>query len=146
MVMLKKQGFTLAELMIVVAVIGVLVAIAYPNYQNYVIRTKRANMMADLQNMAGQIESKKMMHGSYANIPATTLTAITSSLSGESQRLYAVALSPTPLNNDWLLTATPSTTNQMRNDGNLTLSSRGEKCRVVSSTVRKCGMNDEWRE
>lgn len=141
MVTLKNKGFTLIELMIVIAVVGVLAAIAYPSYQNHVIKTKRANMMADLQNMASQIESKKMMHGNYANIPATTLASITNSLSGDSQGLYTVAISPSPLTSQWTLTATPVPTSQMGNDGNLELHANGRKCRAS-----QCGMDNEWQD
>lgn len=141
MVISHNKGFTLIELMIVIAVVGVLAAIAYPSYQNYVVKTKRANMMADLQNMASQIESKKMMHGSYANIPANTLNAITSSLSGDSQGLYTVAISPSPLTRQWTLTATPVPTSQMSKDGNLELHANGRKCRAGT-----CGMDNEWQD
>jgi type IV pilus assembly protein PilA len=50
-------GFTLIELMIVVAIIGILVAVVIPNYQFYVTRGFNAAAISDLINFRSQMES-----------------------------------------------------------------------------------------
>lgn len=52
-----QKGFTLIELMIVVAIIGILAAIAIPQYQNYVARSQVARVMSETGSMKTAIET-----------------------------------------------------------------------------------------
>ena len=60
-----QRGFTLIELMIVVAVIGIIAAIALPAYTQYVEQSRRADGMDALQNTAQRLERCYSQYGQY---------------------------------------------------------------------------------
>ena len=148
----KQQGFTLIEMMIVVAIIGILAAIAYPSYQQYVIKTKRTDMMTEMQNIASEIESRKLAQGSYSAISAGVKTDFATAYPRQGTQLYDVTINPTiltppdnTLTSKWIITATPKTGSQMLSDGNLTFNYQGIKC-LIKGTNKKCGNGDEWNK
>ncbi len=61
----RVKGFTLIELMIVVAVVGILAAIAYPSYQEYVKESRRSNARVDLLELAQFMERYHTSNGRY---------------------------------------------------------------------------------
>lgn len=156
MVSTAHKGFTLVEMLIVVAIIGILAGIAFPSYSRYIIEGKRADMMAEMQQMASRIEANKITYKRYDRIPfneiyapGATITSGTSTFPIADTPLYTVSLSPitaTTLSGpDWTITATPITGGQMANDGTLTLDNTGRRCRNVTISDRRCGVSDEWR-
>lgn len=62
---MKVKGFTLIELMIVVAVLAVLAALAIPIYQDHVDRTRRADAITGLTQIAQELERCFTRHNSY---------------------------------------------------------------------------------
>jgi len=71
----KQQGFTLIELMIVVAIIGVLSAIAVPAYQNYVIRSAAATGLSTARSLLTSVDMQIQETGAFPD-GATGLTAV----------------------------------------------------------------------
>ena len=152
MVKRSLQGFTLIELMIVVAIIGVLAAIAYPSYQSYVIKTKRVDMMTEMQQIASRIEANKITYRRYDRIPlseifSNTVSGASTTFPNNGTALYNISISPVSGSNlngrNWTLTANPISGAQMEGDGVLTLNFEGEKCRG-SGSDQKCGFDNEW--
>ncbi|MGQ7276008.1 type IV pilin protein [Marinobacter sp. V034] len=63
----NNKGFSLMELMIVVAIIGIIAAIAYPSYLNNVRETRRATAQAELMEIAQWMERQYSANFSYLN-------------------------------------------------------------------------------
>ena len=102
----RSRGFTLIELMIVVAVVAVLGAIALPSYQDYVRKGRRADGRALIQAAALAQEKVRLGAATFT----TTLTALTGACSASpcysSQGFYALTV-PAATATGYSLTVTP---------------------------------------
>ena len=103
-----QQGFTLIELMIVVAIIGILAAIAIPAYQDYTVRSK----VTELINSAGVCKtSVAEYYQSLGKMPTDVKAA------GCSDVGTANASAPTVSNGDITIVATGSLSSQLTGGG-----------------------------
>lgn len=76
--MSKQHGFTLVELMVVVAVIGILAAVAIPNYSSYVTRGKIPDATSNLSAKRTQMEQYYQDNRTYVGAPACVADATSS--------------------------------------------------------------------
>ena len=79
-----QQGFTLIELMIVVAIIGILAAVAIPQYKDYTSKSKSASALTSLNSVKTAIalcaQEKGVLSGCAASMPTWSATPLVSAV------------------------------------------------------------------
>ncbi|MGI9308123.1 MAG: type IV pilin protein [Gammaproteobacteria bacterium] len=78
----QMRGITMLELMIVVVIVGILAAFAYPSYREQVMRTHRADGKTQLMQMAQNLERCYTRFSAYNNVGCTTVSFPTNSAEG----------------------------------------------------------------
>ena len=67
-----KSGFTLIEMLVVLAILSILVSVAYPSYAGHVVRTRRTEGQIALIEAMQQQERYHLQHNTYAEFSATS--------------------------------------------------------------------------
>ena len=148
---LSARGFSLIELMVVIAVIGILAGIAYPNYTDYINKSHRINAQSELLQLASTQEKiflnsttyTPTLVGTYNGTPAGGLGLTVARTDGGTGR-YDLTMTVTPAGCDgvavactaFTLIAAPRSGQNKDVFGTMSLASNGTKTRNLEATPK----------
>jgi len=120
----RQLGFTLIELMITVAIVGILAAVAYPSYTTHIIKSNRMAAQAQILDIANRQQQFLLANRAFATAAelATSGYRLPTEVSARYSYAITVGTATVP---DYTITFTA--TGQQVSDGNLTLTSAGVK-------------------
>jgi type IV pilus assembly protein PilE len=114
------SGFTLIELMIVVAIVGILAAIAYPSYASYVLRSHRVDAQGVLLEAAQYMERHFTLNNTYLLANGNN-NSLPSSLTGRVSARYEVDIEDPQSATSYILYAKPKSGTSQANEACQTL-------------------------
>lgn len=121
---LRNIGFSLIELMVAVAIVGILAAIAYPSYSSHVVKSNRAAAEAHLMDIAQQEQQYLLDNRTYTS----SLTDLNLTTPSDVSNYYTISITisagPPPT---FTAIATPIAGTAQMNDGTLSINNAGTK-------------------
>ena len=122
----RVRGFTLIELMIAVAIVGILASVAYPSYREHVRKGNRAAAQAFMMEVAQRQQSYLINNRSYANSLATLGVVLPNDVSGFYSGTTFILTNQPPR---FLYVLTPVSGGMQESDGRLCITESGARTR-----------------
>lgn len=130
------SGFTLIELMVVVAVVAILASIAVPSYQEQIRKSRRAQAKADLVEYMQMAERRFTVDNSYANFALPSTPMPSPREAGATPRYLITPTTQTAT--QLVLTATAQGPQAQDRCGNLSISNTGLKTETGPAALSDC--------
>jgi type IV pilus assembly protein PilE len=126
----RIRGFTLIEIMVVVAIIGILAAIAIPNYSNYVIKGARTSAQTELLQLAALQEKIFLNSSAYSvsittNYDGTNAGGLGKTSGMTSDGKYTLTITPLVSGQTYTITAKPTANKPQVGNGCMTIQENG---------------------
>lgn len=138
--MKSKNGFSLLELLIVVAIIGIVLTVARTSYLDYQIKVNRVNVQGELLDISQRLQEYKMLNKTYAGLNPIGASNSLNFPEGVVKPYYTITLQLTDSNQTFTLTATPKSDTRQKTDGVVCLNSESQKYWAARSTA--CALSD----
>lgn len=140
----SARGMTLIELMIVVAILGIIAAIGYPSYLDHVKKTRRAEGMGELLELANRLERHYSDIGTYDQTDGSDMTAATIYRDTTAGGYYTLSIAAGTNNVTFTASAAPTSKGQQNTDkcGTFTVNAQGTKT-VSGGSLSAAACN--WR-
>jgi type IV pilus assembly protein PilE len=122
----QQGGFTLIELMIVVAIVAILLAVALPAYQDQIIRGHRSAAQSLMLDIANREQQHLLSNRAYIDHTAMAATGYALTTRVADHYTYAIVVGTGTIPS-YTITFTPISTSRQARDGALTLNSEGAK-------------------
>ena len=127
----RVNGFTLIELMVVVAVIAILAAIAIPSYGSYVVRGSRAAAQTELLEIAALQEKIYLNSNAYSGNVAAAYTGVATGGLGKTTQTrdgkYILAVTLSAASQTYIMTAIPVAGKAQQGNGCLAVQQSGNR-------------------
>lgn len=145
-----NHGFSLIELMCVIAIIGILAVIAYPSYQENIRKTKRVEAQSEMLALAIRLQQYQVIHHNFLKDLDHTSVPISLKDLGHSgvipengDAMYHLEFKEIT-KNKWVLVASPRQGTILEGDGSLMINEKNQRCWIRAKAVCDLSNQTNW--